>query len=343
MKTVVKKIVVVGLCLMILAVGRYLFVPPVLPQYTVGLVYVPSRAFHEQLNTKLKQLIALDKRFKVVEFTAASADQMLLTAVCDRALEEPIDVFVTTGQYCSQTLVKLAAKRNLSTPIIFSGVVDPAGLGLVDSIERPGANATGIFTQVMLQEINPCDVLLLAKPATKKILLVYAVDVHNNEQSALFVKQFCIQKNISVTLLPIDNISETLSRVSSVIKGHDVVMYLDVDLVNTYGVGMGKIASQHNVTFFAPDPNGMAAAALAYTILPAKYADRVFNFIRRMVIDKAVPATTPAELVDSGRYLIINKKLCREQDLLTIDVGRIAHEIETNPAFALIRNQLVVL
>src|SRR5258708_15669508 len=38
-----------------------------------------------------------------------------------------------------------AAKMATSTiPIVFSGAVDPVGLGLVDNIQRPGRNVTGV-------------------------------------------------------------------------------------------------------------------------------------------------------------------------------------------------------
>jgi len=51
----------------------------------------------------------------------------------------PADVIMTNGQFTLQTL--LQATR--SVPIVFNGTVDPVGSGFIDSLARPGGNATG--------------------------------------------------------------------------------------------------------------------------------------------------------------------------------------------------------
>lgn len=47
------------------------------------------------------------------------------------------------------TSASLAAKRNANLPIVFTTVGDPVGVGLVDSLARPGGNVTG-FSDVLL-------------------------------------------------------------------------------------------------------------------------------------------------------------------------------------------------
>ena len=51
----------------------------------------------------------------------------------------PADVIMTNGQFTLQTL--LEATR--SVPIVFIATVDPVGSDLIDSLARPGGNATG--------------------------------------------------------------------------------------------------------------------------------------------------------------------------------------------------------
>lgn len=94
----------------------------------VGLVYVPSRAYQEQINRYLKQHLLADGRFIVKEFTAASAaDRLLLDATCNAALDSSADVLVTTGIASSQVMAHLVCKRKEGMPIIFMGGERPRG------------------------------------------------------------------------------------------------------------------------------------------------------------------------------------------------------------------------
>jgi len=66
-----------------------------------------------------------------------------LPSLVEQLIGLKVDVLVTTS-----TPAALAGKNATRTlPIIFSGVSDPVGVGLVDSLARPGGNITG-FTNI---------------------------------------------------------------------------------------------------------------------------------------------------------------------------------------------------
>jgi putative ABC transport system substrate-binding protein len=77
----------------------------------------------------------------------------------------PVDVLVARG-----TLAALNA-RNASTaiPVIAIGVTDPVETGLVASLERPGANVTGIALLIKDLESRRVDVLRALAPKTRRI------------------------------------------------------------------------------------------------------------------------------------------------------------------------------
>ena len=337
---------IIGVCAVIVAIVLIAFYGKQIAlshQYKIGLVYAPSRAFHEQAAGPIKELVDHDKCFVLEEFAIAStSDQMLMNAVCNRALESSADLLLCIGQASAQALIKLSQRRGVLKPIVFLGVSDPIKLGIVDSIERPGHNATGIFDEATLQVINPADLLLLASPKIKKILLPYAINERSNEPYALKIKALCRKRNVQVTLLPIDGFADVMAKISGSLAGHDALMYLEADAFATYGPAMGKLASQHGITMFASSPDGLVDSVLAYSIEPKYFALYAVELIKRILINKEDPAVIPAQLVEGCRDFTINTQLCAEQGLGAIDIENIVHIINTAPEFEPVRGHVVV-
>ena len=78
----------------------------------------------------------------------------------------------------------LAAKKATSTiPIVFAGVNDPIGLGLVASLARPGGNVTG-FSNISSQ-LTPKRLDLLSELVLDAKIIALLVDPNNPGTDAL--------------------------------------------------------------------------------------------------------------------------------------------------------------
>lgn len=321
----------------------FLHKPLITKKYTVGLVYVPTKIYHQIFNDSLKELLKKDGRFEIVEFTAGSTDdQMLLNASCGAALESSVDIVVATAIACSRFLVQLAEKRINTKPILFMGVSDPVKLNLVHSLEYPGGMATGLYTGATADVVNPAALLLLCKPHLKKILLPYVVGADDNQAYAEMVQKWCSERNVGVTILPIDTVANALERVLGCLDGHDAIMYLEADPIGGQGGALGKIASQHGITMFASSLNGVADAALAYSANPSHYARDMVQLIERILINKQSPMAIAPLLMDAHRDFFINTKLCAQQGASMLNVPFLIDTINHVPEFAAVRNHIVV-
>jgi putative ABC transport system substrate-binding protein len=87
----------------------------------------------------LHQLGWIDGRNVRVEVRWAGGDPVEVRKDAEELVALPADVIMTNGQFTLQTL--LQATR--SVPIVFNATVDPVGSDLIDSLARPGGNATG--------------------------------------------------------------------------------------------------------------------------------------------------------------------------------------------------------
>jgi putative ABC transport system substrate-binding protein len=87
----------------------------------------------------LHQLGWIDGRNVRVEVRWAGGDPVEVRKDAEELVALPADVIMTNSQFTLQTL--LQATR--SVPIVFNATVDPVGSDLIDSLARPGGNATG--------------------------------------------------------------------------------------------------------------------------------------------------------------------------------------------------------
>ena len=113
----------------------------------IGLVFPWSRdAAHREVEVLLESLHTLgwdDGGNIVVQAHWAEGYAERLPAIARQLVGSAADVLVAVG-----TRATLAARSaTAAVPIVFVGVSDPVGLGVVNSLGRPGGNLTGVSSE----------------------------------------------------------------------------------------------------------------------------------------------------------------------------------------------------
>jgi putative ABC transport system substrate-binding protein len=90
----------------------------------------------------LHQLGWIDGRNVRVEIQWARGDPAEARRSAEELVALPADVIMVTGQLGLEVLLRVTH----SVPIVFNSVIDPVGSGYVESLARPGGNATGFIT-----------------------------------------------------------------------------------------------------------------------------------------------------------------------------------------------------
>jgi putative tryptophan/tyrosine transport system substrate-binding protein len=92
---------------------------------------------------RLRELGWIEGRTIAIEYRWAEGRNEHLAETAAEFVRLKVDVIVT-----SATLPTVAAKQATSViPIVFAAVGDPVGAGVVESLARPGGNATGLSIQ----------------------------------------------------------------------------------------------------------------------------------------------------------------------------------------------------
>jgi putative tryptophan/tyrosine transport system substrate-binding protein len=110
----------------------------------IGFLVVPSRSFFadrmESFRQGLKSLGYVEGKNILIEYRYAEGKLDRLPELAKELVGVKVDVIVTTS-----TPSVLAAKNATGTiPIVFATVQDPVADGIIDSLARPGGNATGL-------------------------------------------------------------------------------------------------------------------------------------------------------------------------------------------------------
>jgi putative ABC transport system substrate-binding protein len=140
-----KKIIRLALCALLFAqsIPAQAQQPARIPQ--IGILIAASTSFYsarvEALRQRLRELGYVEGKNIVIEYRYAEGKLERLPDLAAELVRLKVNVIVT-----APTQAALAAKKASATiPIVFADIAsDPAGIGLVSSLARPGGNITGL-------------------------------------------------------------------------------------------------------------------------------------------------------------------------------------------------------
>ncbi|MCE1195474.1 ABC transporter substrate-binding protein [bacterium] len=158
-----------------------------------------------------------------VEFDQQNSNADMATAaqIAQRFKERKVAVAVGIATPTAQALANQIKDR----PVVDSVVTDPVSAGLVESMDKGGANITG--TSDMTPVRTQLDLLLSMAPV-KRLGHLYASGEANSVALAAIVKQYCGEKGIEYVEATVTNSSEVKSALLS-IAGRIDGLYLGND------------------------------------------------------------------------------------------------------------------
>ncbi|HUC99693.1 MAG TPA: ABC transporter substrate-binding protein [Candidatus Polarisedimenticolaceae bacterium] len=147
----------------------------------------------EAFREGLRELGHLDGQNISIEPRYADGKLERIPALAAELVQRNIDIFVV-----SSTPGALAAKNaTKSIPIVFFGVTDPVGAGLVPSLPRPAGNITGLTNIAAVLSGKRLELLKETIPKISRVAVLWDPKVLGSvpqwEQSQLPAKEFGIQ------------------------------------------------------------------------------------------------------------------------------------------------------
>jgi len=259
------------------------------------------------LRQGLTELGYVEQRNVVYLSRWAEAKQDRLPGLAAELVGLKVDVIVTVGGPASAA----AKQATASIPIVLAMVGDADGIGLIDSLARPGGNVTGVTDQSVELSAKRLEVLKEAIPKAARIAVLWNADDRGMTLRYQNVEKAARTLHVTVQPLGVREPDDFDAAFSAMAASRPDALFLVTDaltLLNRKRVIdfalAHRIPAMYEFSSLVRDGGLMSYGADPDTNYrrAASYVDRIFK--------GASPSTLPVER-PSRYYLTINLKTAR--------------------------------
>jgi putative ABC transport system substrate-binding protein len=237
----------------------------------------------ETFRKRLAQLGWTEGRNLQIEYRWALGDAALFRKFAAELVALSPDVILAQGSGSVGPLLQVT--RTL--PIVFTGVVDPVGAGLVASLSRPGGNATGFAIFEHSLAVKWLEILKEIAPRTKRVAVIRnPVQFTGIGQLAAIqavAPSLRIEELIVIDVRSPDEMASALAEFSRKSEGGLIVTSSGAAVIHRQQIialaANLKLPSVYPLRFFAAD-GGLVSygpETIDQYVRAAGYVDRIFH------------------------------------------------------------------
>lgn len=252
--------------------------------------------------------------FEFITFNA-NGNKTLQRAQAEEIINNKYDLIFTIGSSCSQLVAELAKKKGAITPQVFCAVEDPVGMGIANSLDKPGNNITGVIegSPNLAEQVR---IMRMLKPDTKNVVLVYDPGVKfTNEKTKQELEEVLAKNGIQLHSIEISNANEIQQKVAGLLPDKDFVFVLKDNTVVAGIDGLVTLCNRYGVPLFVSDLNsGKKGAAIAYGIREGDSGVFAAQKALQVLLNGNKAGQTPITTIEKLN-LAINKTVLEQQKL----------------------------
>ena len=270
----------------------------------IGIVQIVE---HPSLDTIRESIVAqlaeegyIDGETVVLDYKNAQNDPNNLKTICQGFAGSKYDLIIAIATPSAQA----ALGETTEIPIVFSAVTDPIAAGLVDSLEAPGGNVTGVSDQVSAVKI--LDLALSINPDIKSVGAIYSTGEVNSVSVMKELKDYALGKGIKVVEATIMNTSEIQQAAKSLVGKVDIAFSpIDNTVASAIATAV-EVFNEAKIPYYVSADSmvadgGVATDGVNYTALGKETGTMAAD-----ILEGASPATIPVKIM-SDTQIYINK------------------------------------
>jgi putative ABC transport system substrate-binding protein len=222
------------------------------------------------------------------------------------------EVILVTGAPALRALLQ----QTRTIPIVFTGVSDPVGLGFVESLARPGGNATGFTFLELSVGSKWVEILKLIAPQVTRIALLFNPETSATAFYLPSIEAAATSFTVDLVKVPVRDLAEIEAALATLGREPANGLIFPADaLLMTHRVSIAALAARYRLPAVYPQRRDVAAGGLisygAAGVLEqfrdaAGYVDRILKGAR----PSELPVQQPTKF-----ELIINLKTAKSLGL----------------------------
>lgn len=270
--------------------------------YKIGICnYVDDASLNQivaSVKTRLGTLAAENNVTFDISLDNCNADANLLSQIISNFEADRVDLMVAVATPVAMAMQ--SATEESGTPVVFAAVSDPVSVGLVNSLQAPGANITG--TSDFLNTDAVMQLILATNPEIKKVGLLYNVGQDSSATPIAAAKKFLQSRGFEIierTGTTVDEIS--LAAQALIADGVEAVFTPTDNTVMTAELSIYEMLRDAGIPHFTgADSFALNGAFLGYGVDYANLGEKTADMIAQVLLQEKDPASLPVLTFDNG-------------------------------------------
>lgn len=303
---------------MLLALAMMLALVPAFAgeTYVIGLCnFVDDASLNqicENIENQLKKIgdendVTFEIIYKNCNMNMADLNQIVSNFIADE-----VDLMIGVATPVAMTMQGATADANI--PVVFAAVSDPLAVGLVESLEAPGANVTG--TSDFLDTNAIMNLIFAMKPNATKVGLLYDLGQDSSTTAINTAKEYLAAKGVEYVEATGSNASEVTMAVNSLVyAGVDAVFTPSDNTIMSCELAIFETLANAGIPHFAgADSFALNGAFLGYGVDYANLGVETANMVADILVNGQEAKNMPVKTFDNGTATI-NTDICDMMDI----------------------------
>ena len=273
-------------------------------EYKVGIIQYVDDASLNQIVDNLEQQLDVIAEEKGVKFNYqdyyynGQADSTTINQIVAELINDDVDVLVPIAT--PTAMICQSATEDNQIPVVFAAVSDPVGAGLVDSIEKPGANITGTSDALNTEAI--LDLMLEQDRDIQKVGLLYDKSQDASATPIKEAKKYLEGKDIEVIEKTGTKNDEVMLAADALCaEGVDAVFTPTDNTIMTAELGIyEKFIDAKIPHYCGADSFALNGAYLGYGVNYATLGSETAKMVAEVLVDGKSPAELAVKTLDNG-------------------------------------------